>query len=185
MVRCQICKDTGINSGKICDCLLKELNRKISLSSSSQSTFKSFEMADENLMDELKLVREENKQLKTFTLYQSSAVNVQTDEHDKVSVGNVILNVKYNGSTTQETYNLAHIDNVRELGNAHNKLVDRVVALETDMPTKMSDLTNDTEYVTKAEMEAAIAEAIKNLVTAEQLEAAITNNITDTLNTEV
>lgn len=132
-----------------------------------------------------RLTIEENKTLKTFTLYQASAVNVHTESNDKVSVGNVILNVKYDGSSNIETYNLAHIDNVRELGNAHNKLVDRVASLETSMPTKLSDLTNDTEYVTKAEMEAAIAEAIKNLVTTEQLEAAITNNITDTLNTEV
>ncbi len=49
---CKICEDTGINNGKICDCLLSELNKKISTMSSSQSQFKSFTMQNRSLMDE-------------------------------------------------------------------------------------------------------------------------------------
>ena len=41
---CKICDDTGINNGKICECLLNELNKKISTLTSSQSQFKNFAM---------------------------------------------------------------------------------------------------------------------------------------------
>ena len=49
---CVICNDTGINNGKICECLLSELNKKISTLSSSQSQFKNFAMQNVNIMDE-------------------------------------------------------------------------------------------------------------------------------------
>lgn len=49
---CKVCNDTGINNGKICDCLLSELNKKISTITSSQSEFKNFNMQNRNLMDE-------------------------------------------------------------------------------------------------------------------------------------
>lgn len=49
---CKVCNDTGINNGKICDCLLAELNKKISTMTSSQSEFKNFNMQNRNLMDE-------------------------------------------------------------------------------------------------------------------------------------
>lgn len=49
---CKICNDTGIRNGKICDCLLSELNKKISALSSSQSEFKNFAMLNKNIMDE-------------------------------------------------------------------------------------------------------------------------------------
>lgn len=48
---CKICKDTGIYNGKICSCLLNELNKKISNMSSSQTEFKSFELQNKNIMD--------------------------------------------------------------------------------------------------------------------------------------
>ncbi|MGN0788227.1 MAG: ATP-binding protein [Candidatus Onthoplasma sp.] len=49
---CPKCKDTGVFNGKICECLLNELNKKISIQSSSQSEFKSFENCDENIMND-------------------------------------------------------------------------------------------------------------------------------------
>ena len=49
---CKVCNDTGIHNGKICDCLLSELNKKISTITSSQSEFKNFNMQNRNLMDE-------------------------------------------------------------------------------------------------------------------------------------
>jgi len=49
---CKICKDTGVDNGKICSCLLNELNKKISLMSSSQTNFKAFEDCNECIMDE-------------------------------------------------------------------------------------------------------------------------------------
>ncbi len=52
---CEVCNDTGINSGKICECMLKELNKSLSLKSSSQSNFKSFENINISLMDETDL----------------------------------------------------------------------------------------------------------------------------------
>lgn len=48
---CKICNDTGIVNGKICSCLLNELNKKISNMSSSQTEFKSFALMNKNLMD--------------------------------------------------------------------------------------------------------------------------------------
>ena len=49
---CKVCNDTGIHNGKICDCLLSELNKKISTITSSQSEFKNFNMQNRNFMDE-------------------------------------------------------------------------------------------------------------------------------------
>ncbi len=49
---CNICNDTGVCNGKICNCLLNELNKKLSITSSSQTTFKSFEETEADLMDE-------------------------------------------------------------------------------------------------------------------------------------
>ena len=122
----------------------------------------------------------ENKTPSKLTLYVKANWAEGTD--GKVTSNTWDTRLEYD-TTTTATWSINNGEDV--LKSAHNNLVDRVAVLETSIPTKMSDLTNDTEYVTKAEMEAAIAEAIKNLVTAEQLEAAITNNITDTLNTEV
>ena len=49
---CSICNDTGVAGGRICKCLLKELNMQLSINSSSQSKFKSFDSADLKLMDD-------------------------------------------------------------------------------------------------------------------------------------
>lgn len=49
---CKFCKDTGIYNGKMCDCLLNELNSKLSKNSSSQTAFKSFDNVNETIMDE-------------------------------------------------------------------------------------------------------------------------------------
>ncbi|MBO5955153.1 MAG: ATP-binding protein [Clostridia bacterium] len=49
---CSLCQDTGVYEGKICSCFLNELNKKISLMSSSQTNFKSFEDCNECIMDE-------------------------------------------------------------------------------------------------------------------------------------
>ena len=49
---CKLCGDTGVHNGKICECLLNELNKKISTLSSSQTEFKNFSMTNENIMDE-------------------------------------------------------------------------------------------------------------------------------------
>lgn len=48
---CKICNDTGVVGGRICKCLLNELNMKISLQSSSQTEFKSFDDANKEIMD--------------------------------------------------------------------------------------------------------------------------------------
>ncbi|MBQ9795723.1 MAG: ATP-binding protein [Clostridia bacterium] len=48
---CKICNDTGVVGGRICKCLLDELNLKISLQSSSQTEFKSFENCKKEIMD--------------------------------------------------------------------------------------------------------------------------------------
>ncbi len=48
---CKICNDTGVVGGRICKCLLNELNMKISLQSSSQTEFKSFDDANKDIMD--------------------------------------------------------------------------------------------------------------------------------------
>ena len=50
---CKICNDTGVAGGRICSCLQKEINLKISALSSSQTEFKSFNACNRNLMDEL------------------------------------------------------------------------------------------------------------------------------------
>lgn len=50
---CKICNDTGVAGGRICSCLQKEINLKISTLSSSQSEFKSFNACNRNLMDDL------------------------------------------------------------------------------------------------------------------------------------
>ena len=50
---CKICNDTGVAGGRICSCLQKEINLKISTLSSSQTEFKSFNACNKNLMDEL------------------------------------------------------------------------------------------------------------------------------------
>lgn len=49
---CPICNDTGVAGGRICKCLLNELNLKISLKSSSQTEFKSFDKCNKDIMDE-------------------------------------------------------------------------------------------------------------------------------------
>ena len=49
---CSHCKDTGVYEGKICSCFMNELNKKISLMSSSQTKFKSFEESKMSIMDE-------------------------------------------------------------------------------------------------------------------------------------
>lgn len=49
---CLICKDTGVAGGRICKCLLNELNLKISKMSSSQTEFKSFENCNMQIMDD-------------------------------------------------------------------------------------------------------------------------------------
>ena len=48
---CEICNDTGVVGGRICQCLLQELNLKMSLQSSSQTEFKSFENCKKEIMD--------------------------------------------------------------------------------------------------------------------------------------
>ena len=49
---CKLCNDTGIYNGKICQCLLNELNKKISTLTSSQSEFKNFSMLNKEIMNE-------------------------------------------------------------------------------------------------------------------------------------
>ena len=49
---CPICNDTGVAGGRICKCLLNELNLKISLKSSSQTEFKSFDKCNKQIMDD-------------------------------------------------------------------------------------------------------------------------------------
>lgn len=49
---CKLCEDTGIYNGKICSCLQKELNKKISEQTSCQAEFKSFASCDFSIMDE-------------------------------------------------------------------------------------------------------------------------------------
>lgn len=50
---CAICNDTGVAGGRICQCLLKELNMQLSINSSSQSEFKSFTSAKLDIMDDV------------------------------------------------------------------------------------------------------------------------------------
>ncbi len=49
---CPICNDTGVVGGRICNCLLSELNQKISRLCSSQSQFVSFADCDESIMND-------------------------------------------------------------------------------------------------------------------------------------
>ena len=49
---CKICNDTGVAGGRICKCLQKEINLKISMLTSSQTTFKSFESCNKSVMDD-------------------------------------------------------------------------------------------------------------------------------------
>lgn len=49
---CELCQDTGIYQGKMCKCLLNELNYNITMKTSSQQAFSSFKDCDLNLMDE-------------------------------------------------------------------------------------------------------------------------------------
>ena len=39
---CKRCEDTGVYNGKICDCLLSEMNKKLSFKSCGQTVFKKF-----------------------------------------------------------------------------------------------------------------------------------------------
>ena len=50
---CEICNDTGVAGGRICKCLMKELNLQISLKSSSQTAFKSFNNCNKEIMDDV------------------------------------------------------------------------------------------------------------------------------------
>ena len=49
---CKICNDTGVAGGRICKCLLTELNLQLSLRASSQSEFKSFNDVNKAIMDD-------------------------------------------------------------------------------------------------------------------------------------
>lgn len=49
---CPICNDTGVVGGRICNCLLTELNEKMSKLCSSQSVFVNFADCDENVMND-------------------------------------------------------------------------------------------------------------------------------------
>jgi len=52
---CQICNDTGVAGGRICKCLLNELNLQLSLRASSQTEFKSFKDCNKEIMDDTDL----------------------------------------------------------------------------------------------------------------------------------
>ena len=54
-LNCPICNDTGVAGGRICKCLLNELNLQLSLRASSQTEFKSFDDAKKEIMDETDL----------------------------------------------------------------------------------------------------------------------------------
>ena len=47
---CPICSDTGVVGGKICKCLLDELNKQVSIKASSIANFNGFENCNENLL---------------------------------------------------------------------------------------------------------------------------------------
>lgn len=49
---CEKCNDTGVFNGKMCSCLLNELNAKISKLTSSQTDFKGFDECNSSIMDE-------------------------------------------------------------------------------------------------------------------------------------
>ena len=52
---CSICNDTGVAGGRICKCLMNELNLQLSICASSQSEFKSFSDCNKDIMDETDL----------------------------------------------------------------------------------------------------------------------------------
>lgn len=49
---CKRCEDTGVYNGKICDCLLSEMNKKLSFKSCGQTVFKKFSDCDKTIMNE-------------------------------------------------------------------------------------------------------------------------------------
>ena len=49
---CVVCNDTGVAGGRICKCLQNELNYKRSILASSLTEFKSFENANQSIMNE-------------------------------------------------------------------------------------------------------------------------------------
>ena len=49
---CKRCEDTGVYNGKICDCLLNEMNKKLSFKACSQTEFKDFSKCDKSIMNE-------------------------------------------------------------------------------------------------------------------------------------
>lgn len=49
---CPLCNDTGVVGGKMCNCLLRALNNKISRMTSSQEIFKTFKQCEEAIMNE-------------------------------------------------------------------------------------------------------------------------------------
>lgn len=50
---CQICNDTGVVGGRICACLLNEVNLKLSMRACSQTVFKSFAECNLNIMNDV------------------------------------------------------------------------------------------------------------------------------------
>jgi DNA replication protein DnaC len=50
---CKICNDTGVAGGRICKCLLNELNLELSRRASSQTEFNSFENCNPNIVDDV------------------------------------------------------------------------------------------------------------------------------------
>ena len=50
---CPICNDTGVVGGRVCKCLLNKLNSEISKLSSSSTNFKTFDMCNLDIMDEV------------------------------------------------------------------------------------------------------------------------------------
>lgn len=60
---CKICNDTGVAGGRICKCLLNEMNLQLSLKASSQSEFKSFNDCKPEIMDEVDIKASEGLKL--------------------------------------------------------------------------------------------------------------------------
>lgn len=52
---CNICNDTGVVGGRICSCLLKALNQKISKQNSCKTNFAEFEKMDLSIMNETEI----------------------------------------------------------------------------------------------------------------------------------
>ena len=48
---CEVCNDTGVANGKMCFCLLNELNHKLSMNGCCQSEFKSFKDCNNSIMN--------------------------------------------------------------------------------------------------------------------------------------